>query len=93
LSVVETVLKPLLVTLRELDVASTLVLLVDVLAVAYLLYRLILLAKGTRAWQIISGLFLFFLLMYISGKLGLTTLHWLMRQVLPLGPVALVILS
>ncbi len=92
MSVVETVFKPLLVTLRELDVASTLVLLVDVLAVAYLLYRLILLAKGTRAWQIMSGLFLFFLLMYISGKLGLTTLNWLMRQVLPLGPVALVIL-
>ncbi|GIV16709.1 MAG: hypothetical protein KatS3mg022_2144 [Armatimonadota bacterium] len=92
LSVVETVFKPLLVTLRELDVASTLVMLVDVLAVAYLLYRLILLAKGTRAWQIMSGLSLFFLLMYISGKLGLTTLNWLMRQVLPLGPVALVIL-
>ncbi|MEJ5252990.1 MAG: diadenylate cyclase [Armatimonadota bacterium] len=92
MSVVETVFKPLLVTLRELDVASTLVLLADILAVAYLLYRLILLAKGTRAWQIMSGLFLFFLLMYISGKLGLSTLNWLMRQVLPLGPVALVIL-
>jgi len=92
LSVVETVFKPLLYTLRELDVTSTLVLVADILAVAYLLYRLILLAKGTRAWQIMSGLFLFFLLMYISGKLGLTTLNWLMRQVLPLGPVALVIL-
>jgi diadenylate cyclase len=92
LSVVETVFKPLLHTLQGLDVASTLVMLADILAVAYLLYRLILLAKGTRAWQIMSGLFLFFLLMYVSGKLGLTTLNWLMRQVLPLGPVALVIL-
>lgn len=92
MSVLETVFKPLLVTLQELDIASTLVLLADILAVAYLLYRLILLAKGTRAWQIMSGLFLFFLLMYVSGKLGLTTLNWLMRQVLPLGPVALVIL-
>lgn len=92
MSVVETLLKPLLVTLRDLDVASTLVLLADILAVSYLLYRLILLAKGTRAWQIMSGLFLFFLLMYVSGKLGLSTLNWLMRQVLPLGPVALVIL-
>ena len=92
MSVVETVFKPLLHTLQGLDVASTLVMLADILAVAYLLYRLILLAKGTRAWQIMSGLFLFFLLMYVSGKLGLTTLNWLMRQVLPLGPVALVIL-
>lgn len=90
--IIEGVLKPLLHTLTELDLASTLVLLIDVGAVAYLLYRLILLAKGTRAWQIITGLFLFFLLMYISGKLGLSTLNWLMRQVLPLGPVALVIL-
>ena len=92
MSVVETVFKPLFHTLQGLDVASTLVMLADILAVAYLLYRLILLAKGTRAWQIMSGLFLFFLLMYVSGKLGLTTLNWLMRQVLPLGPVALVIL-
>jgi diadenylate cyclase len=56
------------------------------------LYRLILLAKGRRAWQILIGLGVFFLLVLASQYLGLVTLNWLLRQVTPLGPVAIVIL-
>ncbi len=66
--------------------------LVDVFAVAWLLYRLLLLAKGTRAWQIIGGLVTFFAAVVISDLAGLTSLNWLLRQAFPLGPVALTIL-
>ncbi len=66
--------------------------LVDILAVAWLIYRLLLLAKGTRAWQIIGGLVVFVLAVWISDKLQLISLHWLLKQAFPLGPVALVIL-
>lgn len=65
---------------------------VDILAVSWLIYRLLLLAKGTRAWQIIGGLMILLLAVAVSGMLGLTTLNWLLRQAFPLGPVALVIL-
>ncbi len=65
---------------------------VDIVAVSWLIYRLLLLAKGTRAWQIIGGLMTLLLAVAISGLLGLTTLNWLLRQTFPLGPVALVIL-
>ncbi len=65
---------------------------VDILVVAYLLYRLILLAKGRRAWQIIIGIGVFFAFLIASEKLGLLTLNWVLRQVTPLGPVAVVIL-
>jgi len=65
---------------------------VDVLAVAWLIYRLLLLAKGTRAWQIIGGLAIFFVAVVVSDWFRLDTLHWLLRQAFPLGPVALVIL-
>ncbi|MBC8135154.1 MAG: TIGR00159 family protein [Fibrella sp.] len=64
----------------------------DILVVAYLLYRLILLAKGRRAWQIILGIGVFFAFLIVSEKLGLFTLNYLLRQVTPLGPVAIVIL-
>lgn len=57
-----------------------------------MLYKLIILVKGTRAWQILWGLGIFFLLMFISDNLQLYTLSWLLRTVLPLGPVAIVIL-
>ncbi len=64
----------------------------DVLLVAYLLYRLLLLARGTRALQILGGLGTLLLALYLSNVLQLNTLNWLLRQVVPLGPVAVVIL-
>ncbi len=64
----------------------------DILLVAYLFYRLMMLAKGTRAWQIITGLFIFFVILLFSTFARLSALSWLLQQILPLGPVALVIL-
>src|SRR5437870_13743535 len=64
----------------------------DILAVAWLIYRLLLLAKGTRAWQIIGGLAIFVVAVFVSDKLQLHALHWLLQQAFPLGPVAVVIL-
>jgi len=66
--------------------------LLDIAVVSYVIYRLILLAKGRRAWQILIGLGVFFLLVYASDKFGLVTLNWLLKQITPLGPVAVVIL-
>lgn len=64
----------------------------DVLVVAYLIYRLLLLVRGTRALQILGGLGTLLLALLISQRLHLDTLHWLLTQVVPLGPVAIVIL-
>lgn len=82
----------LLNTLKNLDLRQGLLGLVDVLVVAYLLYRLLMLARGRRAWQILIGIGVFFGLLWASERLGLVTLHWLLKQVTPLGPVAVVIL-
>lgn len=71
---------------------SVLTTLLDIAVISFILYKLIMLVKGTRAWQILWGLALFFLLMLISERLQLYTLSWLLRKALPLGPVAIVIL-
>lgn len=65
---------------------------IDILVVAAILYSLIMLAKGTRAWQIMWGLGVFLLIFLLSDLLDLKTLNWLLRQIVPLAPVALVIL-
>lgn len=65
---------------------------VDILLVWYVLYRVILLAKGRRAWPILIGLGIFFLLLLTAERIGLITLAWILRQFVPLGPVAIVIL-
>ena len=64
----------------------------DILVVTYLIYRLLLLARGTRALQILGGLGTLLLALYISDKFRLDTLNWLLKQIVPLGPVAIVIL-
>jgi diadenylate cyclase len=86
------VLPRLLETLRSLDGWLILKSVLDIAVVSYVIYRLILLAKGRRAWWILIGLGVFFLLLLLSDVAGLVTLNWLLRQVTPLGPVAIVIL-
>jgi diadenylate cyclase len=65
---------------------------VDVLVVAYLVFRLLMLAKGTRAWQIFTGLLVVFVILQLSDWWQLTGLKWLLQQMFQLGPVAIVIL-
>lgn len=65
---------------------------VDIFAIAWLIYRLLLWAKGTRAWQIIWGLLFFFAAVYVTDTLNLVALNWLLRSMFAFGPVALVIL-
>jgi diadenylate cyclase len=71
---------------------SILTTILDVTVISFVLYKLVMLVKGTRAWQILWGLAVFFLLIFVSDNLHLHTLSWLLRKVLPLGPVAIVIL-
>lgn len=78
--------------LRDMGGLAPLISVLDILAVAYVIYKLMMLVKGTRAWQIMWGLGVFFLLVFISDAVNLRALNWLLRAVLPLGPVALVIL-
>jgi diadenylate cyclase len=64
----------------------------DILVVAYLIYRLLLLARGTRALQILGGLGTLLLALTLSARFHLDTLNWLLNLIVPLGPVAIVIL-
>ena len=65
---------------------------VDILIVAYFVYHLMMLAKPTRAWQIILGLFILVVVLNLSEYLKLDTLSWLLGKMVYLGPVAIVIL-
>jgi diadenylate cyclase len=64
----------------------------DILVVAYLAYRLLLLVRGGRAWRILLGVTAYLVVWFVSGLIGLQTLHFLLDKGLLLGPVALVIL-
>nr|WP_281168439.1 diadenylate cyclase CdaA [Desulfovirgula thermocuniculi] len=62
---------------------------IDVLLVAFVLYRLILLIRGTRAVQLIKGLAVLLVATALSSWLHLDTFHWLLRQAMTALVVAL----
>lgn len=64
----------------------------DVLIVWYLIYRLMMLAKGTRAWQIVTGLLVLLAFLAFSSWAQLSALTWILKQMFVLGPLAIVIL-
>lgn len=56
--------------------------LVDVLVVSYLIYRGLLIIKGTRAAPMLGGLSIIVLLYFFSKPLGLVTLGWILGNFL-----------
>ncbi|MBW6462763.1 MAG: diadenylate cyclase CdaA [Bacillota bacterium] len=62
---------------------------VDIVIMSYVFYRLILIIRGTRAEQLVKGLFILLLAMVISDQAGLDTLHWALRQTMTVGLIAI----
>lgn len=54
--------------------------LLDIIVVSYILYRIFLLMKGTRAVQLIRGMLLLAVAYLISKALGLNTITWLVSS-------------
>lgn len=61
---------------RGFDIFSA----IDILIVAFVLYRLMLLIKGTRAVQLIKGLVVLLVATTLSYWLNLHTLYWLLNK-------------
>ncbi|MEW5952162.1 MAG: diadenylate cyclase CdaA [Bacillota bacterium] len=61
---------------REFNILSV----IDIIIVAFVLYRLVLLIKGTRAVQLIKGLVVLLVATAVSNWLNLNTLYWLLSQ-------------
>ncbi len=55
---------------------------VDILIVSYIIYRIILLIRGTRAVQMLLGIIVITGIYLISDRLDLLTLHWLLKTFL-----------
>ena len=66
--------------------------LLDIFIVAYLLYKLLMLTKETRASAVLKGFVMLIAVSWISDLLGLTALSWVLQNVVSNGAVVLVIL-
>jgi diadenylate cyclase len=66
--------------------------LLDILVVAFVVYQILMLIRGTRAVQLVTGLGLLFLAYIVSRWLGLYTLQWVLSYVGLVVPIALLVL-
>ncbi|WP_195576574.1 diadenylate cyclase CdaA [Paenibacillus sp. 1001270B_150601_E10] len=66
--------------------------LIDILIVSYVIYKLLVLIRGTRAVQLLKGIFVLVIAWAVSTWFNLYTLEWLMNQMFTFGVLALVII-
>lgn len=65
---------------------------IDVLIVTYVIYKGILLVQGTRAVQLLQGIFIVLLTWGLSTWFDLYTVQWLMNQMFTFGVLAIIII-
>ena len=65
---------------------------IDILLVSYLIYKLLMLVRGTRAIQLLKGLMVIVAAWLISTYFELETLQWLMSQAFTYGVLAIIII-
>ena len=64
---------------------------IDILVVAYVVYKLIQFARETRAGQLLKGIVLLVILTQLSGWLQLNTVNYILLNAMQVGVLALVI--
>jgi len=65
---------------------------IDILIVAFLIYQLLLLIKGTRAARMALGIVFLILAFYLSERLRLETVNWLLRNFLTYIVIVIIVL-
>ena len=66
--------------------------LLDVAIVAYLIYRFIKALAGTKIMSLVQGIILFIILKLLAEFIGLTTITYLMNQIITYGVIASVVI-
>ncbi len=64
----------------------------DILIVAYILYRFTKAITGTKIMILVRGVVIFVLAQVVANILGLTTISWLINQIITYGVIAAVVI-
>ncbi|HCC07849.1 MAG TPA: TIGR00159 family protein [Clostridiales bacterium] len=64
---------------------------IDIVVVAFLIYKLMIWIKTTRAWTLFKGILLIFILAAIAYFLQLNTVMWIFMNTISVGIIAIVI--
>lgn len=65
---------------------------IDIFLVWFVIYKLINVIRGTKAVQLLKGIFVIVIVRILGGFLGFSTLSWMMEQALTWGFLAIIII-
>jgi len=65
--------------------------LIDILVMSYIIYKVLILIKGTRAIQMLLGILLLIVTYYLSSYLGLVTLKVTVHGIITYLPIAIIV--
>jgi diadenylate cyclase len=65
---------------------------IDILVVAFVIYHVLAIVRGTRAWHILLGILTVALIYWLSGQFRLEALHSLLSLVVPYASFAVIVL-
>jgi diadenylate cyclase len=65
---------------------------VDILLVTYVIYKLIMVIRGTKAVQLLKGITVIVAIWFLSSLLGLRTLNWMLTYAITYGLLAIIII-
>lgn len=77
--------------IEALAKSVSIVRIIDVVIVWWLLYRLMMLIRGTKAVTLLRGVGIVIVVKVVSWYIGLTTISWLTDQIINWGVIALVV--
>ena len=65
---------------------------IDVILVWFVIYKLLMVIQGTKAVQLLKGIFVIVVVQSLSQLFGLNTLGWLMEQAMSWGSIAVIVI-
>ncbi len=75
--------------LAKIDAVEGIAAVADILIVAYVIYRILVIIRGTRAVSLLKGIAVLFVATMLSNLLGLRTVYWLLQRAITMLFVAL----
>ncbi len=76
----------------DYDLVKYLANIVDILLVWFVIYKAMGYIRGTKAVQLLKGIFVILIIKFISDVFGLNTLGWIMEQAITWGFLAIIII-
>ncbi|PYZ95575.1 TIGR00159 family protein [Alteribacter lacisalsi] len=77
---------------EDIQILRLLGIFVDIALVTFVIYKLIMIIRGTRAVQLVKGIVVILAVWFISSFLGLQTLNWIMSTAIAYGLLAIIII-